>query len=189
MARVNVGLVRMSRLLTAFVGAALVAGLLPEQTAAQPADTLKALLAARSCLLSGELQAVYERPSPFKERDRFLVLSVKASPQSYVQCMFADNRSKLYCEASSFYYAEPAGKPRMLYLPPEVMAALEKLGFATGTSQKNFPYERPLNGTPDFDAIATLMLTALHDAYGVREETELKTFAPFAGNPVVACRR
>ena len=166
---------------------AMISGLPP--VVAQPADTLNELLAAERCLLSAQLKAVYERPSAFKERGRFLVVRVEARPQSYVQCMFADNRSKLYCEASSFYYAEPEMKPRTFYMPSDAMAALQKLGFATRTSEKNFPYERALSGTPDFDAIATLMLTALHDAYGAREDTVLTTAAPFVGTIIVVCRR
>jgi hypothetical protein len=170
-----------------FLAAALVAGLLPRPATAQSAETRAALLAARQCTLAAQLRAVRGRPSAFKHRDRFLVLSVKARPQSYVQCMFTD-RDRLYCEASSFYYAE-AGTRRTVYMASEAMAALEKLGFGTGPEQKNFPYERALGSPPDFDAIATLMLTALHDAYGAREDTELETYAPFADNVVAACRR
>jgi len=48
-----------------------VAGLLNHSVAAQSADTLNALLAAERCLLAAELHAVYEHPSPFKERDLF----------------------------------------------------------------------------------------------------------------------
>ena len=168
---------------------AVISGLLPGPAVAQPADTLNELLAAERCPLSAQLKAVYERPSAFKERDRFLVVSVKIRPQNYVQCMFAENRSKLYCEASSSYSAERETKLRMLYMPPDAMAVLQKLGFATKTSEKNFSYERALSGAPDFDAIATLMLTVLHDAYGVREDTVLTTAAPFVGTIIVVCRR
>jgi hypothetical protein len=58
-----------------------------------------------------------------------------------------------------------------------------------GPEEKNFIYERRLGPSPDFDPIATLMLTALHDGYDVREDTVLKTVAPFAGNLIVACLR
>lgn len=157
--------------------------------AAGTRDSRSELIETHCCVLAGSLQAVYERPSAFRECDRFLILSVKGWPQAYVQCMFADNRKKLYCEASSGYYAEPDSKPRMSYLPQDFIAALGRLGFATGTPEKNFRYERDLSGTPEFDAIATLMLSALHDAYGAREDTLLDTYAPFAGTLVVACRR
>ncbi len=77
----------------------------------------------------------------------------------------------------------------MSYLPQVSIAALERLGFATGAEEKNYSYERDLSGAPGFDAIATLMLSALHDAYGVRADMSLETRAPFAGTLVVACLR
>ncbi len=64
--------------------------------AAETASSRNELIETHRCLLAASLRAVYERPSAFKERDRFLVLSEKARPQAYVQCMFADNREKLY---------------------------------------------------------------------------------------------
>lgn len=33
---------------------------------------------------------------------------------------------------------------------------------------KNYPYVRAFRGEPDFEAIAILMLTALHDTYAAR---------------------
>ena len=50
---------------------------------------------------------------------------MKGRPQNYVQYMFPDSRGKFYCEASLFYYAERETKPRMSYMPPDAMAALE----------------------------------------------------------------
>jgi hypothetical protein len=73
-------------------------------------------------------------------------------------------------------------------LPPAALAALTKLGFVTDDARKNFPYERALGRSPDFDAIATVILIALHDAYGVRGETKLKTYAPFTGDLITVCR-
>ncbi len=55
---------------------ALFIGFLP--AAAQAEDTLKELLATQHCSLSAKLRAVYERPSVFKQRDRFLVISIAA---------------------------------------------------------------------------------------------------------------
>lgn len=174
-------------MVTAIFVIALMAGLLPERATAQSADTMKTLLAFRQCPLSLYLQAVYERPAAVKDGVLFLKISVEDRPRNYVQCRFSDDRKKLYCEASSYVDAGPG--TLSLSLSPEALAALAKLGFATGDAKKNFPYERTFEGSPDFDAIATMMLTALHDAYGVREETELETFAPFTGNLDTACRR
>ncbi len=85
------------------------------------------------------MKAVYERPSAVKERGPFLVMSVKGQPQAYVQCMFADNRKKLYCEASSGDYTERDSKPCMSCLSQEFVAALGRLGFAIETGGKNYP--------------------------------------------------
>ena len=72
-------------------------------------------------------------------------------------------------------------------LPPQSVAALQKLGFAAAPDGKNFPYHRAFRGKPDLAAIAVLMLTALYDAYGVRADTELDTYAPFAGYIITVC--
>jgi hypothetical protein len=66
-------------------------------------------------------------------------------------------------------------------------ASLRKLGFATGNEEKNFPYERDFTGTPDFGEIATLMLSAMHDAYGVRADTIFSIRAPFAKKVLAKC--
>jgi hypothetical protein len=162
--------------------------LIAYEATAQTPDTLKTLLAFRQCPLSSYLQAVHDRPAVVSGGVPFLKVSVEKRPLNYVQCRFSDDHKTLYCEASSYFDAGPSAKPLSLSLPPAALAALAKLGFATDDARKNFPYERALGRPPDFDAIATLMLTALHDAYGVREETELKTFAPFAGDLITVCR-
>ena len=166
--------------------AALLAGLAAGRAVAQSPDTLKALLAFQQCPLSSYLKAVYERPAAVEGDAAFLKVSVTDRPLNYVQCKFTDDRKKLYCEASSYVDGGPGAFS--LSLPAEALAALAKIGFATGDAKQNFPYERALRDTPDFDAIATMMLTALHDAYGVRAETELETYAPFAGNLITVCR-
>jgi hypothetical protein len=150
------------------------------QAAAQTAQSLKDLLRARSCGISAQLRAVYERPSAVKERDRFFVISVTSDPQRYVQCMFAEDRPKLFCEASN------GGRARAR--SEETKAVLRRLGFSTETADKNFTYEKDLTREPDFDAITTLMLTALHDGYGVRADTELTVDAPFRGRLITVCR-
>jgi hypothetical protein len=160
----------------------LLAGLAAGHAAAQTADTLKELLFYRRCPLSSSLQAVYERPAKVVGRARFLTVTVTGRPAAFVQCMFADGA--VYCEASAF----EGPVSRKVPLPAPSVAALQRLGFAIGVGGENLSYEHAFRGTPDFDAIATLMLTALHDAYGVREETELNTYAPFAGSIITVCR-
>lgn len=172
----------MSRRCTALLlCAVLIAGLAAGHVAAQSVDTLKELLLYYRCPLSPYLQAIYERPAAVA--DRFLRVSVTDRPQSFVQCMFRD--TAVYCEASAY----DGTVSRKRALAPQAVAALQSLGFAIGKGGENLSYERAFRGRPDFDAIATLMLTALHDAYSVRADTELKTYTPFAGNLITVCRR
>jgi hypothetical protein len=160
----------------------LCAALLAGHAAAQTADTLKELLFYHRCPLSSSLQAVYERPAKVVGRARFLTVTVTERPAAFVQCMIADGA--VTCEASVFDGGTELSK---VPLPVQAVAALQRLGFAIGTGGENLSYEHAFLGKPDFDAIATLMLTALHDAYGVREETELNTYAPFAGYIITVC--
>jgi hypothetical protein len=161
----------------------LLAGLAMGRAAAQSVDTLKALL-AYTCPLAPYLRAVYQRPAKVDGRARFLTVTVTERPQAFVRCMFDDDA--VYCEASAFYDGTLS---RKVPLPAQAVAALQKLGFAATTDGHNFSYRRAFRGAPDFDAVAILMLTALHDAYGVREDTELDVDAPFAGDLITVCWR
>lgn len=154
---------------------------------AQTPDTRAGLFAKYHCPLTDLLRQVYEVASPFQERDRYLALTAPLIGNNYVQCMFAKNRTKLYCEASSGYYEKAMDRPRG-HFPSEVtMAAFEKLGFKTGNEEKNYPYERDFKGVPDFGEIAALMLNAMHDGFGARAETRLTVNAPFAKKVQADC--
>ena len=85
------------------------------------------------------------------------------------------------CEAASGFYLNAAEEPRTMYLPASAIAALGRLGFSTDNSQGNFRIDLDLTNPPDFNAIATLMLRALYDAYGARAQTKL-------GLPCTLCR-
>jgi hypothetical protein len=163
--------------------ATLIAGPIAGHAAARTGDTLKPLLAFRQCPLAPYLKAVYERPAQVDGRARFLTVTVTERPQAFVQCMIA--RGDVRCEASAY----DGTMSRKAPLPASAVAALQRLGFAATVDGTNFSYRRALRGAPDFDAIAVLMLTALHDAYGVRADTGLDIYAPFAGDLVTACRR
>lgn len=154
---------------------------------AQTSDTRQALFAKYRCPLADMLRQVFEAPSAFQKLDRYLVLSAPLVQKNYVQCMFAENRTKLYCEASSGYYDEATGKPRRTFPSEETKAAFEKLGFKTGDEQKNYPYERDFKDVPDFEEVATLMLLAMHDGFGARAETRLTVNAPFAKKVQADC--
>lgn len=172
---------------TLVIGAALVANLYATSALAQTSDSREAVFAKYRCPLTDMLRQVFEAPSAYRERDRYLVLSAPLVDQAYVQCMFAVNRTKLFCEASSGYYARAMDKPRRSFPSEDTKAAFRKLGFATGNDEKNYPYERDFTGTPDFGEIATLMLLAMHDGFGARAETLLTVQAPFAKKAQADC--
>jgi hypothetical protein len=155
--------------------------------AAQTSDTLRALLVEYRCPVVDRLDRIYEHASPDDYRDRFLAVTLAGHPHGYVQCMFVANRSRVLCEASSgYYYNRPSG-PRTLYLPRDAIAALGRLGFSTDDSAGNFRYLAQIGRPPDLNAIADLILTALHDGYGARAQSRLTYNAPFAPRPTSKC--
>ena len=101
--------------------------------------------------------------------------------------MLVDNRTKLLCEASSGYYYNKDGAPRTFFLPQGAIRALSRLGFSTDDSEGNFRYQAELGDPPDLNVIADLILTALHDGYGARVDSELKFSAPFAPRATSKC--
>jgi type III secretion system-like peptide-binding chaperone len=154
---------------------------------AQAKGTLRLLFAAYRCEVVARLERIYQTGNPAVDRDRFLAVTVTAHPHGYVQCMFYDNRASLICEASSGYYTTKPARPRTYWLPPQSIEALERLGFSTDDSKGNFRHGRDVASPPDFNAIADLILTALHDAYGARADSKLKFNAPFAPGQPTSC--
>jgi hypothetical protein len=67
-----------------------------------------------------------------------------------------------------------------MYLPPDAIGALGRLGFSTDDSNGNFEIEFDVADPPNFNAIADLMLKALYDGFGARAGTELAFEAPYA---------
>ena len=142
------------------------------------ADDLSALLVKRRCVVAAQLRAIHALPDPSDEQDRFLILSRVDAPQDYVQCHFADADRAMRCEAASGYFFDV---PRTMHLPPPAIAALGHLGFSTDdAAPQNFTQTFSLAAEPDLDAVATLMLTALHVGYGVTAATRLDYSAPNA---------
>jgi len=154
---------------------------------AQAADSLRALLVEYRCPIVDRLDRIYDHASPDDYRDRFLAVNLSGHPHGYVQCMFVAGRTRILCEASSGYYYNADGGPRTFYLPQAAIAALGRLGFSTDDTSGNFRYEAALGSPPDLNAIADLMLAALHDGYGARAGSRLSFNAPFAPRPSAKC--
>ena len=161
--------------------------LLLSAAAAQTSDSLRALLIEYRCPIVDRLDRIYEHASPNDYRDRFLVVTLSGHPHGYVQCIFAENRTWLLCEASSGYYYNKPGVPRTFYLAPDAIASLGRLGFSTDDSAGNFRYQTRIGRSPDLNAIADLILTALHDGYGARAQSQLSFNAPFAPRATSKC--
>ncbi len=155
--------------------------------AAEQSKSLRDFLMHYRCPVVDRLDRIYEAGDHASHRDRFLALTVPEHPHGYVQCMFFDRRKEMLCEASSGFYYDKPGTERTMYLAPEAVAALGRLGFSTDDSQGNFSIEFPVADPPDLNAIADLMLKALHDGYGARADTKLKFSAPFARRATTKC--
>jgi len=93
------------------------------------------------------------------EHERFLVLT--ADNGGYVQCMFHDNDTGIYCESSSGFYQMP--KPKLSRKQRKAIAAQ---GFSMNGKQGNFTLDVPMNGEGTLWNIAGLMLETLYRGYG-----------------------
>lgn len=158
-----------------------------ERAAGQVQPTLRALLLEYRCPVVDLLERIYAHGDPSSHANRFLAITHLDHPHGYVQCMFFQNRTRLLCEASSGFYLTPEGQSRSFWLAHDAVAALGRLGFSTDDRQGNFRLEREIGDRPDFNAIADLMLRALHDGYGARADSRLTANAPFARRPSPAC--
>lgn len=146
------------------------------------AGSLEDLIAEYRCPLIEKLEKTHMAYHAAAGRDRFLSVSVPEHPHGYVQCLFHDGNRQLHCEAASGYFAAQPFR-----LPPERIAALGRLGFATGQSQGNYGIDFDMPRDPDFDRLARLLLTALHDGYGARAASRLRINAPFVPSAAPAC--
>ena len=162
--------------------------LMPAAASAEDAAaTFHELLIQYRCPVVDGLEQVYAKGDPASSRDRFLAITVPHATQAYVQCMFHDTNSKLYCEAASGYYYDGAGAPRTFHHPANVIAALGRLGFSTDNSAGNSSVDLDVADPPNLNTLADFMLRALHDAYGARAEMNLLFNAPLAPRTSSQC--
>ena len=143
----------------------------------------------RDDLLTRWRCAVYDRlaqihatpPTPY---DRFLIIEMPAKPYAYVQCIFENGDTTMFCEVASGYFHDV---PRNVWLPKPVVAAIGRLGYSTDDTKSNFAIEFPVPRQPDIGRIAEFMLTSLHVAYGADGGTDLAFKAPYAPRASGAC--
>jgi hypothetical protein len=152
---------------------------------ASAANSFTDLQATYRCEVVRRLEQIYATGDPRIDLNRYLAISLRATPNAYVQCIFHDNQSRVYCEASSGFWG-PRG-PRRLQLSTRAVAALAKLGFDTDGSAGNFKFDRDVDKSANFHPLADIMLRALHDGYGARSHTQLTFAAPFAPGTPASC--
>ena len=158
----------------------------PGMAAAQEPTPLEQFLLQYRCLVVDRLERIYATGDPEKYQDEYLIIDIPPHPETYVQCLFYAKK-KLYCEAASGFFLNAANEPRTMRLPAGSIAALARLGFSTDDSNGNFRLDIDIADPPDFNAIADLMLKALHDAYGADADTKLRFQAPYAERATRKC--
>jgi hypothetical protein len=132
------------------------------------------------------LEQIYKAAPSSHPQNLFLIVYFAARPNDYVQCVF-DPLTHMFCEAASGFYDNKANEPRTRWLPASAIAALDRLGFSTDDSAGNFRVSFDLPEPPDLNAIADLILKALHDAFDARAGVTLLIEAPLAPRPTGKC--
>jgi hypothetical protein len=153
---------------------------------AQDAASLETFLNQYRCSVVDRLERIYAKGDPVTHPDKYLIVHIPPRQEHYVQCIFYAP-GKVYCEAASGFFFEPSGQPRTMYLPPDAIGALGRLGFSTDDSNGNFKIEFDVADPPNFNVIADLMLKALYDGFGARADTELACEAPYAPHATSKC--
>jgi hypothetical protein len=164
----------------------LAALIMPLPVAAQDAGTYHDLLAQYRCPVVDRLQQIYAAADSSDPQNWFLIVSLAARSNDYVQCVF-DTKTRMLCEAASGFYDNVASEPRTRRLPLDVIAALGRLGFSTDDSSGNFQIWFDVPKPPDFTRIADFILKALHEAYGAGVNTKLDFNAPLAPHAKTDC--
>jgi hypothetical protein len=151
------------------------------------AGTLRDLLAQYRCPVVDRLEQIYKAAPSSHPQNLFLIVSFAARPNDYVQCVF-DPLTHMFCEAASGFYDHVASEPRTRRLPAGAVAALSRLGFSTDRRLlRKFQISFDVAEPPDVNAIAELILKALHDAFDARAGVTLLIEAPLAPRPTGKC--
>jgi hypothetical protein len=161
-------------------GVALVAAV--ASAGAASADGLSEFLSVHRCRVVATLGMIADARI---DRDPFLILAwPAASPvQGYVQCLFNDDSTQIYCEAESGALDPEIGPPT-----PEGRAALARLGFDVRKTSSNFVRRLPIRGDADIAAVGELMLSALYLGYRGQPDRSIRFVSPNASEATAARR-
>ena len=145
--------------------------------AAAPDPELEALRARLYCPILAYLKAIHAHaPTP---HERYLVVGMKGRGGYYVQCLFHDDDSGLFCEVASGSWERPAKQ----LVPPQRLPRLAALGFSTDGTKRNFQRDRPVTGPESLAETADTMVRAFREAYGVRANENFTMLAPLVREP------
>jgi hypothetical protein len=152
-----------------------------DSATAKPPDTLGELMDVHRCETIVRLEQVRsskEAAGQPKKKDRYIVLSSARNQNHFVQCIFIDDDARMLCEASSGFYVRNRPETPKPFLGTPARDALVSLGFSSDDSDGNFQHFVDMKPGNSLETVADLVLTALHNGYGVRRLTKLTFMAP-----------
>jgi len=151
--------------------------------AAASAAGIEAFIAIHKCRVAEGLRMI---AATTERRDPFLILAwPPSSPaQGYVQCLFNDDSSRIYCEAQSGTLDPGPGRRPS----PSGLAALARLGFDMDATKGNFQRRLAIRGPYDIDGVAAFMLAALYAGYQGVVDRPIIWVSPNASEAVAAQR-
>jgi hypothetical protein len=144
---------------------------------AEDATGLTEFVETYRCAVLGRLQSLYKITDPALNDHRYIVVAREDAVQSYAQCIFIENATRMLCEAASGYYYTSPNEPRAVVFPDTAKAALASLGFDTSEQQGNYQRFIGIQGPQDLGAVADLILTTLYRGYGARTNSEISLSA------------
>ncbi|GJE17374.1 TY-Chap domain-containing protein [Methylobacterium marchantiae] len=154
---------------------------------ASAASSRTAFIDRHRCAILTRLERIHQRGPVTTSRDRFIIVALQHSPQSYVQCIFFDNDTKMRCEASSGAFRYRPEDPVELGLSPDSLTTLLGLGFTRARPAENYSREVAIGTPPDLASVAELILTTLHDVYRADTTHRLSVMAPKADPMTDTC--
>jgi hypothetical protein len=108
--------------------------LLMTVTSSLAAASRARFIARHRCALVERRETLHQRGPVEDSRDRFIIVALRGARQRYVQCIFHDRDTRMYCEASSGAHG-PTGEGQ-LQLGPTERAALNALGYAQASPRR-----------------------------------------------------
>ena len=144
-------------------------------------------MARYRCPVVAVLKEIHRKGPVGTSRNRFVSLTMTGLFQRYVQCIFVESDTAMFCEASSGAYGTNSFSLVRFEPTEETRNTLHRLGFVQENFKENFSQMVALGSPPDVRLAADLMLATLYDVYGARRETDIELDAPNGGSADRKC--